>query len=127
MGEVTGGAFVPANRYRMSGTGGVVPSAVTLADSAAIPIMSGVIILSKATAGAYTLAAPTLLQDGYTLVITNATAAAHIVTATTLIADGVTGSPHTTITFGAFKGASITLVACKGLWNVVAAVVAPVT
>lgn len=84
-------------------------------------------IMDKATAAAITLTAPTKGQDGLTIVFTNQTAAAHVITATSLIADAVTGSPHTTITFGAFKGASIMLKADQGLWNVISAVVAVVT
>lgn len=83
-----------------------------------IPIVSGTYVLTKATAGAYTLAAPTAAQAGTTLVITNGTAAAHTITATSLIWDGTTGV-NTTVTFTAFQGSSITLVAYNLLWNVV--------
>lgn len=73
----------------------------------------------KATAAAITLAAPSKAQDGETIVFTSDTAAAHVITATSLIADGVSGSPHTTATFAAFIGATITLQAQNGLWNMV--------
>ena len=76
--------------------------------------------ITKATALATsTLAAPSKAQDGLTLVFTSLTAAAHVITATTLLADAVSGSPHTTATFAAFIGASITLQAQNGLWNVI--------
>ena len=76
--------------------------------------------ITKATALATsTLAAPSKAQDGLTLVFTSLTAAAHVITATTLLADAVSGSPHTTATFAAFIGATITLQAQNGLWNVV--------
>ncbi len=76
--------------------------------------------ITKATALATsTLAAPSKAQDGLTVVFTSLTAAAHVITATTLIADAVSGSPHTTVTFAAFIGASITLQAQNGLWNVI--------
>lgn len=78
--------------------------------------------LNKATAlGTTTLAAPGLDQDGCYVTFTTSTAAAHVITATSLIADGVSGSPHSTLTWAAFKGASITLQADRGLWNVISA------
>jgi hypothetical protein len=83
--------------------------------------------LTKATAAAITLVAPSKAQDGLTLVFTNLTNAAHVITATSLLADAVSGSPHTTATFAAFIGSSLTLQAQNGLWNVIAAVVCPIT
>jgi len=83
--------------------------------------------ITKATAAAITLVAPSKAQDGLVLVFTSLTAAAHVITATSLLADAVTGSPHTTATFAAFIGASLTLKAENGLWNVIAAVVVPIT
>jgi hypothetical protein len=76
--------------------------------------------ITKATAIATsTLAAPSKAQDGLTIVFTSLTAAAHVITATSLIADAVSGSPHTTVTFAAFIGATVTLQAQNGLWNLV--------
>ena len=76
--------------------------------------------ITKATALATsTLAAPSKAQDGLTLVFTSLTAAAHVITATSLLADAVSGSPHTTATFAAFIGTTLTLQAQNGLWNVV--------
>lgn len=83
--------------------------------------------ITKASAAAIVLVAPSKAQDGLTLVFTSLTAAAHVITATSLLADAVSGSPHTTATFAAFIGASITLQAQNGLWNVLGAVVVPVT
>lgn len=93
----------------------------------AIPNHDQTILLNKATAAALTLAAPTVGQNGLKLTFVNQTAAAHVITATSLLADAVTGSPHTTATFAAFKGSSLTLKAANGLWSVVAAVVCPIT
>ena len=73
----------------------------------------------KATAAAITLVAPSTAQNGETVVFTSLTAAAHIITATTLLADAVSGSPHTTATFAAFIGSTLTLQAQAGLWQVV--------
>jgi len=89
----------------------------------AVPTRNTTILLTKATAlGTTTLGAPSLGSDGIRVTITTETAAAHVITATSLVADGVSGSPHTTMTFAAFKGASITLVAANGLWQDTAAV-----
>lgn len=84
----------------------------------AIAPSGGVAVLTKATAGAYTLAAPAAALDGVELHITSATAAAHVVTATGLLEDGVTGGAKDTATFAAFIGASATLVAFDGAWHV---------
>lgn len=75
--------------------------------------------LSKATALAVTLVAPSTAQDGLTLTFTSLTAAAHVITATGLLADGTTGSPHDTATFAAFQGASLVLQAQNGVYSVV--------
>ncbi len=74
--------------------------------------------LSKTSAGAYTLGAPTTDQNGAVVILCGNTAFAHVVTATGLIADGVTGGYKTTMTFAAFKGATITLRALDGYWIV---------
>ena len=75
------------------------------------------IVIAKATAAAMTLAAPAADQDGLLLVITSQTAAAHTVTATGLFSDGSTTTD--VATFAAQKGASVTLQAIAGLWNVI--------
>ncbi len=76
--------------------------------------------ITKATALATsTLAAPSKAQDGLTVVFTSLTAAAHVITATALWADAVSGSPHNTATWAAFIGATLTVQAQNGLWNVV--------
>lgn len=81
----------------------------------------------KATAAAITLVAPSTAQNGLQIMFTSLTAAAHIITATALVADGAAGSPEDTITFDAFIGATITLQAQAGLWQVVANVATVVT
>jgi hypothetical protein len=114
---------------------GPVPPAVTVqndpSDDATISIgQDSTIIVSagnaayninKATAAAITLAAPLLLANGTMVVFTSQTAAAHVITATGLFMDGTSGAPKSTATFAAFKGASLTLVAENGFWNVSAA------
>jgi len=87
-----------------------------------VPITNTAVNINKATAAALTLAAPLLSDNGVTLMITSQTAAAHVVTATALINDGTVTTPKTTMTFVAGRGATVTLVAENGLWNVSAQV-----
>lgn len=75
--------------------------------------------ITKATAAAVTLVAPSKAQDGLTLVFTSLTAAAHVITATNLFGDGSSSSPVDTATFGAYIGATTTIQAQNGIWNVV--------
>lgn len=75
-------------------------------------------VLTKTSAGAYTLAAPTAAQEGMILYIAAGTAFAHVVTATGLLDDGVTGGSKNAATFGAFVGSSLTLIAYNLKWIV---------
>ena len=74
----------------------------------------------KAGVAAIVLAAPSKAQDGLTLLYTSQTANAHTITATGLVGDGASGSPEDLITFDAFIGATITLQAQNGIYNVIA-------
>lgn len=74
--------------------------------------------INKATAAAIVLPAPNVSDNGVSLVFTSLTAAAHVITATSLLRDGTSGSPKTTATFAAFPGATMTVVAENGFWNV---------
>lgn len=79
-----------------------------------------VFAITKATAAAIVLVAPSKAQDGLVVVFTSLTAVLHVLTATALLANGATGSPYTTATGADSKiGASLTLQAQNGLWNVV--------
>lgn len=89
------------------------------ATDGAIAVASGTAKLTKGSAGAYTLAAPTADQEGTRLVITSGSAYAHVVTSTDKIEDGVTGGAKDTMTFGAFVGATIELLAVNLKWHVV--------
>jgi hypothetical protein len=73
------------------------------------------------------LVAPSKAQDGLVVTFTSLTAAAHVITATTLLGDAVSGSPHTTATFAAFIGTTLTLQAQNGIYNLVANVGVTVT
>lgn len=104
------------------------PDVVTYGQDQAIPAPTEdvtIAYLAKATAGAFTLPAPGVPQDGIELVITSRTSFAHAITSnpntTPLFNNGVTGSPFTSVTFPAFVGASLTLISSAGTWNVKAA------
>lgn len=86
---------------------------------AAILLTCNVAKLTKPTAGAYTLAAPTVANEGLDLTLINGSSAAHIVTATGLILNG-TSAAKNTMTFTAFPGASIRLLISGGKYIVIA-------
>jgi hypothetical protein len=94
------------------------PVAQYLVDSAIDP-RNGIAKLTKGSAGAYTLRAPTAEETGLRLTIINGTAFAHVLTATNLLDDGVTGGAKDTATFGAFVGSAIELLADNLKWTVV--------
>lgn len=83
----------------------------------AISILDGSAELSKASAAAMTLAAPT--ARGIRKEIFVGTDFPHVVTATGLIAAGVAGGLKNTITFDPYTGAGITLISNNALkWSV---------
>lgn len=93
------------------GENGVIP----------VPVRNTTYLLTKATAlTSTTFAAPGKDQDGLQVTFTSTTAAAHVITATALWGDGASGSPEDTATFDAFIGASLTVKAANGIWNIVA-------
>lgn len=105
----------------VNGDTGAVPS--TTADgntvhvysgNGAIAVRSHTAVLTKGSASAMTLAAPT--RDGIRIEIQAGSAFAHVVTATGLIDDGVTGGAKNTYTTAAFVGSGCTLVSYNGHW-----------
>ena len=93
---------------------------ITLASGdGAVALVQGVVVVTKGSAAALTLAAPTAAQNGLTLTVTSATAFAHTLTATGLIEDGVTGGAKNAGTFAAFAGATIVLMAYNLKWHTV--------
>ncbi len=105
------------------------PDIVTYGQSGAITVPIEPItiaFLAATSAGAYTLGAPSLALNGMMLEITSQSAFAHVVTATGLFATGAALSPFTTATFPAIAGASMSLLAQNGVWNVVNASITPV-
>jgi len=84
----------------------------------AIDVRSHNAVLTKGSAAAMTLAAPT--SDGIEIKIIAGSSFAHVVTATGLINDGLTGVPHNSVTTLAFLGSGAILVSYAGKWNLVA-------
>lgn len=90
------------------------------AGTLALTKTTGTKYLTKATAGAYTLAVPTAAEDGAVIRIISKTAAAHtIATPSTDIQAGLSAD-KTTITFEAYIGANVTLQAMNLQWVVIA-------
>lgn len=106
-GTATGATIVPKGR--------VTPELTTISGDGAITIQSGLVYLTKGTAAAITIAAPSS-QDGTRITIISNSNAAHVITFTgSTLLDGTTGA-NITATFTAFKGASITVVAAGATW-----------
>lgn len=108
----------------VSGETGAVPSTVAdgnkvhvYSGDGAIAVRSHTAVLTKGSAAAMTLAAPTV--NGIEIQISAGSAFAHVVTATGLIDDGVTGGGKNTWTSAAFVGSSIRLISYNGHWLVI--------
>ena len=93
-------------------------SVAAVAADGAVPTNSRVAAITKVTAAALTLAAPS--ADGLLVTIISDTAAAHVVTASDEIIVSGESTAYDTITFDAQIGASITLVSSNGNWVVTA-------
>ncbi len=106
---VAGGGLLPPLKY---------PRNVISVDGAIDPHTSAYYVITKGSAAALTLAAPTpTTDDGVQIVITSASAFAHTVTATNLFNSGA--AANDLATNDPFAGASMILVAEQGLWNVI--------
>ena len=95
---------------------GLLRPAITLyASDGAISLTSGTHHITKSSAAALSVAAPSS-QDGERLVIQSGSDFAHVITFTgSTLRDGTTGA-HVTATFAAFTGACLTVVARGSLW-----------
>lgn len=117
----TGGTYAGPAITSPTITGGTstgIPLVTTISGDGAITIAQGTVILTKGSAAAITLAAPTAAQAGTTIAIVAQSAFAHVVTATGLIDDGVTGGSKNTWTSAAFVGSSLMLQAIGLKWSV---------
>jgi hypothetical protein len=107
-GTATGAVLIPKGR--------VTPSVETIAGDGAITIQSGTVLLTKGSAAAITLAAPSA-QDGTIIEITSTTDFEHVVTVTGGLWDG-TATTNTTITFPAVAGGAVRIIAFGTDWYV---------
>lgn len=80
------------------------------------PAVPGIYEIKTAGVDAMTLLAPPAAAEGNIIIIISDTTNAHTLTATTLLAGGT--ALKTTATFPAFRGASLTLRASNGVWQV---------
>jgi hypothetical protein len=87
--------------------------AITGLQGTGVPVVDTVVYLTKATAGAYTIALPAADQSN-TITFISTTAAAHVVT--------MTGNPaaNDVATFVAAIGSSYTIKAQPGAWGIIA-------
>lgn len=107
------GVWVPYNDFGDPQVGTVQ----ALTTNGAVPVASGIYVITKAGVLADTLAAPTAgIQDGMVIRISSTTANAHTLTATGLFQCG-TASVNLA-TFAASAGAGLTLMAFNGKWVV---------
>ncbi len=94
---------------------GVTQGVTTISGDGAVTIASGHVILTKGSAAAITVAAPSS-QDGTRITITSNSDFAHVVTFTgSTLLDGTTGA-NLTVTMTAFKGSSIEILAVGTKW-----------
>lgn len=93
----------------------------------AITIANAIHIITKATAAAMTVAAPSAGQAGTRMTIISNSDAAHVITFTgTTLLDGTTGA-NSTATLAAFKGSGVTVIATAGgTWLLESSVVATI-
>lgn len=110
-------ALTAANANNAAILARLTPVAIA-ASGAVTPNTDGTYVITKAGVAALTLAAPTATtSDGTILVITSNSAFAHTLTATGLLQTGT--ATVNLATFAAFAGATITLMAYQGKWNVI--------
>lgn len=93
------------------------PLVNTITGDGAITIINSVVLLTKGSAAAITIAAPSS-QDGVRITIIANSDFAHVITFTgSTLLDGTTGA-NITATLAAFKGSSITVIAAGTKWLV---------
>jgi hypothetical protein len=99
----------------VSAAAGVKMPTTVISGDGAITISPGIIALTKGTAAAITIAAPTAVtHDGYLIWVYTETAAAHVITCAT-VGFNLKGSSGT-VTFTAAIGNAVLLCARNGNW-----------
>ncbi len=122
--QFNGGIVMGTNATISGGAQTMNDTVVEYVADGAIAATSHTAVLTKGSAGAYTLAAPS--RNGIRITITAGTSFAHVVTGTNLFWAGETGGPFNKITTAAFIGSSATVVSYNSLWNVVSDQIATV-
>lgn len=113
-----GGVAVTATADDLNGAARSLNTQVALVNGA-ITIKRGVVVITKATAAAMTLANPVATDDDFKrLTIIAATAAAHTVDNSAGAGFNAGGAGADVGTFGGAKGDGIVLVAYQGVWYV---------
>lgn len=121
------GGDVDARQLTLAGEQ-YAPNVIT--GDGAIPIVPGIYHLTKGSAAAITLAAPTAGaasvggHDGVIITVVSETAFAHVITGSVRGFNGKGSSG--TITFGTAKGNTVTLIARNGDWFTLGAIGATV-
>jgi len=87
-----------------------------VAADGAITISPGVVAITKTSAAAVSVAAPSEAQDGTVMTITSMTDFAHVITFTGSKFIKGAATAYNTVTFDAYKGASVRVIACNGYW-----------
>lgn len=99
-------------------TAGLTEGVTTISGDGAVTLASGTVVLTKGSAAAITVAAPSS-QDGTKIRIISNSDFAHVVTFTgSTLLDGTTGA-NLTVTMTAFKGSAIEVVAVGTKWLLV--------
>jgi len=128
---LTFGLFSDLGAY---GATEIVPPVITSKDIVTIgadgvidvPVRDTIFVIQKGAAlASSTLGNPSAAQNGMIVILTSGSDFAHVVT-TVAVRDGTTGV-HTTNTFLAFAGASLTLLAMNGQWYTLANVGVTIT
>lgn len=121
--RTTTGPVTPLGTFGQDAADSLLAGAfnVLSASGAVDPHTPAKYVITKATAAALTLAAPTAgADDGVSLEFISTTAAAHTITTPAAgdIRDGNTSDHDTVATFAAHIGANCTLEAYNGVWYV---------
>jgi len=96
---------------------GIIHAPTVISGDGAITVTPSTIALTKGSAAAITIAAPTAAQDGYQIRVYTETAFAHVVTCAT---DGFNNKGSSgTVTLTAAKGNGFLIMARNGHWWVV--------
>lgn len=117
--ELTGDLTVTGDTTITGGlsTTGAAANLVVASGDGAITIQSSIVVITKGTAAALTLAAPTTAQNGTVITIVSSTAAAHTITATT-IGFNAADAAGDVATLGGAIGDGLAVVAYGGEWLV---------